>query len=137
MSLENEGKTVGDIIEWYKTNLNNGKIPQEDIKQQSIIFFGSAIENIDKKTIYKKLHELYKSHLSKRCQLTRHIKRSQGGQGKHFNNPPDNFQTDKSDRKNAFIKMCNKELNKNETYNQWLNMKIDIFLSDKNDKIIR
>ena len=38
MSLENEGKTVGDIIEWYKTNLNNGKIPQEDIKQQSIIF---------------------------------------------------------------------------------------------------
>ena len=36
MSLENEGKTVGDIIEWYKTNLNNGKIPQEDIKQQSI-----------------------------------------------------------------------------------------------------
>ena len=41
------------------------------------------------------------------------------------------------DRKNAFITLCNQELNKNETYNHWLNLKIDIFISDINYKNIR
>jgi hypothetical protein len=84
-------KTNRDTIVWYRDTLNNGQMSQENIKNETIKFFGNNIEINDKKTIYKKLLEFQQEHTNLKLKVQRKIQKSMNGQGKHCNNPPDSF----------------------------------------------
>jgi hypothetical protein len=47
--------TNGQTIEWYKRKIKDGKLPQDLMKKEAIIFFGTQFQHKDKKTIWNKL----------------------------------------------------------------------------------
>ena len=58
-----EAATNGQTIEWYKVNLENGKISEAKIKTEAVKFFDLSDEeqNKDKKDFKKRLEDFVKN----------------------------------------------------------------------------
>ena len=118
-----ELKRNGETLWWFKNNQQNGKCSRDKIKEESVKFFGRHIESTNKKTIFNKLTEFIKNHKNLVTLIQRMIQRENNGQGVHNDNPPDNFQPDKTlkERKMDFKVMCKSKVNNHEKYKDWEN----------------
>ena len=63
MRASMEAVTNGQTIEWYKVNLENGKISEAKIKTEAVKFFDLSDEeqNKDKKVFKKRLEDFVKN----------------------------------------------------------------------------
>ena len=59
-------RTNGETINWYKNTVNNGKDTEENIKKETIKYFGSQVTDINKQTIKRRLLDFNKEYKMKK-----------------------------------------------------------------------
>ena len=88
-----EPVTNGKTIEWYKVNLNFGKISEAKIKTEAVKFFDLSDEeqNKDKKVFKKRIEDFVKNQKNIEKNIVREILKAKHGLGKNCENPPKEF----------------------------------------------
>ena len=125
-------KTNKEALDWYKQNLKNGKVSEEAIKSEAVVFFNLPKDKvtISKAKFKKDIEGFIASHKSFQTRLLRHLLGEKGGSGKNYDIPPSNFRADISDekeRKREFLTAGHKETKLSKEYQNWLRETCDLF----------
>ena len=115
MRASMEPVTNGQTIEWYKVNLNFGKISEAKIKTEAVKFFDLSDEeqNKDKKVFKKRIEDFVKNQKNIEQNLVREILKAKHGLGKNCENPPKDFLSEvecEKERRLKFLKTARDEM---------------------------
>ena len=107
-----EPVTNGQTIEWYKVNLNFGKISEAKIKTEAVNFFDLSDEeqNKDKKVFKKRIEDFVKNQKNIEQNLVREILKAKHGLGKNCENPPKDFLSEVECEKKRRLKTARGEV---------------------------
>ena len=124
--------TNNETLRWYKESLENGKVSEDRFKSEAVAFFNLSSENTTKsKPMFKReILNFVTMHANMQKNLTRDFLRHQGGSGKHFEEPPNDFEAeikDEKERKKMFSKFGREGMISSKSYNKWLGQDCNIF----------
>ena len=117
-------QTNGSAVDWYKKLKSGGKVSEQKIKDEALLFFQVSPEERlkDKKVLKIRLENLLKIKKNTEEFLMQDVLKEKGGKGNHLEIPPAHFLSDVDCAKKgrfAFLINAREEMKSGSKYEKW------------------